>query len=83
MQKIEMFKSNDGKTFESQVECEKHEILCYSINLAMSSLNPIPDCIEFSNGLGYVKQNKNIVINAMIDLINVSNLIDAVMKENS
>lgn len=72
MKAITKYVSNDGREFMDEQSCLKHEALKLRIKEIISQLYDIPDNTGFSNGSGYVQQNKYVVEkvkNEIIDLI--------------
>lgn len=76
MEKILMFKSNDGELFKTKQKCENHETKINKIKKVMSTLNELPkknNC-NFANGDGFVRQNIEVVCKAMIDIVNIAGI---------
>jgi len=64
MKQVIRFESIDGRLYESQHDCERHERLIEDVDKAMSLLKPKPvtkDC-SFGNGHGYLQQKPEDVI---------------------
>lgn len=68
---LKKFKAFTGRLFDSEDECKKYESLINKINKIMNNLNPIPDDIEFQNGGGYIKQDKDKVKNAKREILEI------------
>jgi hypothetical protein len=73
MQKIEKYKANDGREFNTEVECKVHENLIAEADKIFKDWPvPIDSSCGFSNGEGYIQLTKELydsVRNGLLDLI--------------
>ncbi len=71
MKKITKFEAIDGKEFNDEDECLKHESLIAQVDRIMSFLPSPPkdDSCDFVNGKGFIQHNGAILRNAQIQLL--------------
>lgn len=61
MRELTIYKSDDGKTFNSAEEAIKYDQIVAKINQIMQNLESIPNDCSFINGEGYIQQDPVIV----------------------
>lgn len=74
MQAITKIQAVDGKLFDSEADCIKHEKMIEEIKSVMSMLNPVPTDCEFLNGDGFVQQDISIVSKAMVRIVDIAGI---------
>ena len=72
---IQKYKALDGSVFNSEEDCKNYELLETKVNKILKRLNPLPkdESCRFSNGEGYIQQDKNIIEKARVDLTELGN----------
>jgi hypothetical protein len=70
MKVIVKYKSIDEIEWDTEKECIEHENEIKLVSNIMKQLNPIPDNTKFSNGEGFIQQDKNVVDKVGTELIN-------------
>lgn len=74
MQAITKIQAVDGKLFDNEADCVKHEKMIEEIKATMSTLNPIPTDCEFSNGDGFIRQDISTVSKAMVHIADIAGI---------
>lgn len=74
MEKLIKFSANDGRLFDSEIECLNYEKFLFDVQSTMDLLKKRPDNNKFSNGEGYIQQNKETIEAAMIKIVELSGL---------
>ena len=74
MQTITKIKAIDGKLFDNEEDCIKHEKMIEEIKDAMSTLNPVPTDCDFSNGDGFIQQDITTVAKAMVRIVEIAGI---------
>lgn len=74
MQVITKIQAVDGKLFDTEADCIKHEKIIDEIKDAMSTLNPIPTDCDFSNGGGFIQQDISVVSKAMVRIVEIAGI---------
>ena len=69
MKTITKYKAVDGKEFNDEKSCLDYESLISKVDLIMSSLIPTIDSTDFSNGCGFIQQDKSTVKNTRLELL--------------
>ena len=75
MKIVQRYKAHDGRIFDSEKECIDYEKLSEDISNIMKDLKPLPkdDSCRFSNGEGYIQQDKYTVTKAKKDITDSGN----------
>ena len=74
MKEVTRFEAFDGETFDTKLECSTHEKRENAIKKTMSELASRPKDSNFSNGDGYVQQDRVKVEKAMIEIVKISGI---------
>lgn len=74
MQAITKIQSVDGKLFDNEADCIKHEKMIEEIDVIIQTLNPVPNDCNFKNGDGYVQQDIKTVAKAMIRIVEAAGI---------
>jgi hypothetical protein len=74
MQQVTKFQAKDGRLFDSQESCGKHESMLLAVEKAIGLLEPVPqdDGCKFANGGGYVQQDMMEVHESMREVVEIS-----------
>ena len=78
MKKITKYQAKDGREFNDELECIKHDAIIDEVTIIMAPLNPLPKKDEgcrFANGGGYIQQDLQTVIKARKELCSLGNKI--------
>lgn len=65
MEKIIKYRAKDNREFYDLDKCMEHEVLLIKIDNILEKLVPASDDIEFTNGEGYIQQERDIVKQAI------------------
>ena len=75
MKEVMVYESNDGKLFRSCEECVEHEVKRLELSeIELKYLGEPFNGIDFSNGKGYIQQDKTAVAKAMMALVEHANI---------
>ena len=74
MQTIIKIQACDGELFDNEADCVKHEKMIAAIKDTMSTLKPVPNDCNFSNGDGFIQQEIRTVANAMVRIVEIAGI---------
>lgn len=74
MREVIRYQADDGRVFESEIDCINHDETISKIDSIMSTLKPVPKDSDFSNGGGFVQQDIDTVSIAMTRIVELSNI---------
>ena len=74
MQAITKIRAVDGKLFDNEADCIKHEKMIEEIKHTMSTLNTIPTDCKFANGDGFIQQDISTVSKAMVRIADIAGI---------
>jgi hypothetical protein len=74
MKSITKFQAVDGRLFDNEADCVKYEETIAEIRDVMSTIKPVPNDCDFSNGDGFVQQDIPTVSKAMVRIVEIAGI---------